>query len=332
MKTMFYITVPAALAVLLSACAAPQPVQQQLDEMNASLEKLQPSVDVLQSRVEKLEGMTGRPEDSPTITFAALIENLIKAEEQREDSNGCGKDGAVGIATQITYRFANMGSVSATERKNREKFYNDLNSWLGKQKLGSLSENDQSESYEFVLTKLDLEDDVNDKIAMLATQVPDAEVPVRLDCDDANLAFRKLTRTYNSVSGVAEGAPPKIAETCTRSFTFAFAGEAIRNARVWVYQEDLGLVEGRSHTITSQPYPCVDDPPIPSPAYLMAVLDKPPVAQYRILDIGAGTESQIPLKTITVGKPACPPRSIDPRAATKFQAELDGLGGCQRAD
>ena len=305
MKTMIHTAVPAAmavlLAVLLSACAAPQPVQQQLEVMKASLEKLQPSVDVLQSKVEKLEGMAGRPQETPTVTFADLI-----GSGTRIDTSGCPKDVAAGITTQVTYNFGNMDPVrgSDSEADAREEFRRELDKFLndafGTGLIGG------ADSFTFVLTNPNRQAELNAKIESLATTAGTAGVPlpVRVDCKGVNLAFRELTRDYNSVSGVGK-ADVSITEFCQKTYNFAIEGIPKTAATAWVYHPSFGLVEGGSHTFT-QEHICGTEP-TPPPAFIMVLLKDPPVAQYRKLNVELKEETQIPLKSITVGKPACPP-------------------------
>ena len=330
MKTTNHITVPAALAVLLSACAAPMPVQQQLDEMKASMEKLEKQQsslgDDLERKTENLEELKKQNQQLAAATFASLISAGMTQTAQQ-----CAPDRMTGIATRIHYNFNNMDPVSGSnqERRNREKFRTDLKNFVTGINV-PFEESRDKRSFSFVLTDLTQEISLNEHIEDLAT-AHQVEIPLRVTCRGQDIAFQELSRDYDSVSGVGK-ASVGIVTWCEDTYTFGVEGIPKDDAEAWVYHQLLdeplsrgGL--GRDHTFTTK-YPCEKKPETP-PAYIMVVLLKdPPVAQYRKLDLEKEAEEQIPLKSVTKDKPACPPSGVPKIPAGLFKAKLDARGGC----
>ena len=308
-----------SLAVLLTGCGA---TQQQPTE-SAELKTLQANLATLTKKTDELGKLSGtmaelqkRVKDLSPFSLTPLSEIASQAANACIDQQN---DGSVAYVTEVEYVFNNMEPVSsaaidpaspegvaaAKEANNRTAFRAGLQTHLKRNGIKPMGVGGSSPSFSFFVRDLDKVDALNKTIAKLASE-HGVQIPLRLECTNVPVAFNKLTQQYDSVSGVGRQG----VRECTNTYTFEFGGISKDDAKAWLYHELRGrtLVQGGENlapVTVVHPTDCATDDK-PELAYIMVLLTDPPVAQYRTLDIKLGTQKQLPLKSITVDKPACP--------------------------
>ena len=323
------------------------------------MQDLQPEKEKLQSGLSALDDLKKKVDNMAAAGLAPLI---AAGKSSTKACVGSTESGVTNIATQIEYTFNNLHpkygdttdrqlqDAQKDETQRRAAFRTQLNDFLGDYSgatsLAKDTDKEGNTSYSFTLTDLREETVkvIDQKINDLATVNHLDAFPLRLDCEPVEVTFTQLRNNYGTVSGV--GRASKAVRNCNDTFTFSFHGVTEDGAEGWLSHELVNGGEPVRTEITTEKgpnvqsynftrnYVCGDYEP-PKHAYILVVQTKKPfVAQYRKLNVSDGHEEQIPLKTITVGKPACPPAGVLSPANGMFKEKLEKKygGSCQPAD